>query len=478
MSTARFTGGDLPRGGSFTGAAGTWPVAGVRPRPPRRVALERATRALLLHAETAFAVVGLLLFSQAVVPLLVETADPGNGGGDGYEGNMVLRLMFASIHATTLLLLLVHWRSAVAAALRERTAVLLVALAVASVLWSAAPDITLRRSFAFLGTTAFGIFLAARYDTRTLLRLLAVALGIAAVMSIGFAVALPSYGVDQGVHAGAWQGVYTEKNTLGQMMVLAAFAFVLLRPTLRRRWIGTAGALLSVALILLSTSKTALTVLVLFVLLAALFRALRWSYTLAIPVTIGFVLVGGSAALWLVGNLESALTSLGKDPTLTGRTPMWEVLLRSISESPWLGYGYAAFWLGREGPSGKALEAIGWDTPGAHNGYLDLTLQVGLVGLGVFLAGFVVALARSVHALRATRTPDGYWPLTFLTFLLVYNFAETMLLAANSVFWVLYVATACSGMLYLREGEGTAAAVAGDRSPVTLHRSHRRVVRR
>ncbi len=431
---------ELIRERPAAGALPGWSAA--RALPPRRAALQRAAGALLARAELLFVVVSLFLFSQALVPLILEGNAPYVEGA--YVGNAVLRAMFVSIHAVTLLLLLVHWRAGLAAALRTPSSLLLVGLAVASVAWSAAPDITLRRSFAFLGTTAFGIYLAARWDTRSQLRLLAAALGVAAVMSFALAVALPGWGRDQVVHVGAWQGIYTEKNTLGQMMVVGTVVFVLLRRLARRRWVATAGAGLSAALVLLSTAGTALAVLVALGLLTLLLRALRLSVTLAVPLAIGFVLVGGSAAAWMAENLDVVLTAMGKDPTLTGRTSMWEVIVASIADRPVLGHGYAAFWLGREGPSAEALEAIGWDTPGAHNGYLDLALQVGGVGLLVFLAGLAAAGARALRTVRATRTADGLWPALFLAFLVMYNFTETMLLSANSIFWVLYVAVSAS----------------------------------
>ncbi len=412
--------------------------------------MEDAAAALFRRGEAAFAVLALFLFSQALVPLLVEGNGPAAGGGGGaYEGNTVLRMMFASVHALTLGFLLVRWRPAGAALRRAPAAAALVALAIASTAWSAAPDITLRRSFAFLGTTAFGIFLAARFDTREVLRLLAAALGAAAALSAVFAVALPGLGVDQGVHAGAWQGIYTEKNTLGQMMALAAMAFVLLRADAPRgrRWPPAAGALLAAALIALSRSGTALAVLLLFLLLLGVLRALRWRATRAAPLVAGIALAAGAAGLLFVARYEAVLTSLGKDPTLTGRTPMWEALAASVGERPWLGHGYAGFWLGDAGPSARALERIGWQTPGAHNGYLDAALQLGLVGLALLLAAVALAYLRSLAVVRATTDAAGLFPAAFLSILLVYNFTETMLLAANSIFWALLVAVLASPLL-------------------------------
>jgi O-antigen ligase len=472
MSTARFTGSEPRLAGAADGFRAPLPV---RPRAPRRAVMEDMVAGAGRGFEAAFAVLALFLFSQAVVPLLME-GGAGEGATAAQEGNMVLRLMFSSLHAVTLLLLAIRWRAAGAALARNGSVVLLVALAIASVAWSAAPDLTLRRSLAFLGTSACGVWLASRYDVRTILRLLAVALGIAAVLSVAVALGMPSYGVDQVVHVGAWQGVYTEKNTLGQVMVVGALAFLLVRMEMRRhRWIATAGALLCIALVLLSTSKTAIAVLVILAVVAAVSRPLRWNFNLGVAVLTGSVVAAGMAGVWLIGNLEGALTALGKDPTLTGRTPMWSTLIGTAMERPALGYGYSAFWLGKEGPSGRALEAIGWDTPGAHNGYIDLTLQLGLAGLAVFAIGFVLHFARSLKALRTTRAAHGFWPLLFLSFMLLYNFTETMLASGNNVFWVLYVATGCSWLLRrgAPEAEPAPAAPAERLTPVEYARARR-----
>ncbi|MBW3630213.1 MAG: O-antigen ligase family protein, partial [Gemmatimonadetes bacterium] len=317
--------------------------AGARPRHPRQVAVERAAAALFRRAEAAFAVAGIFLFSGALLPLLLEQRGADLGPE---EGNIVLRSVFASIDAISLLLVGVHWRAAAAAISRHKATLALVGLALLSVIWSAAPDLTLRRSFAFLGSTAFGVYIAARYDTRTLLKLLASALGLAGVLSVLFAVGLPSYGIDHGVHAGAWQGIYPHKNNLAQIMVLSTIAFLLLRPTLTRgRMLATSGAALSIGLILLSTSKTAAGVLVMMLVLLPLLRTLRWKYTLALPVLIGCALLGGAVGMVLLANSEAVLTTIGKDPTLTGRTPMWMAIFDVIADQPWLGYGYSAFWL-------------------------------------------------------------------------------------------------------------------------------------
>lgn len=425
------------------------PSPAARPPNPhlrRHVVIERAAARVFTATETVFAVAGVFLLSHALVPLLLEAS--GSLGG-AYEGNSVLRNQFAAIHAMSLLLLAVHAKDSIATLGRRPELAALVILALASTQWSAAPDITLRRAFALLGTTAFGVFLASRFTPRALLRVLAAAFGLIALASLAFAIGVPALGVDHGTHAGAWKGVYTHKNSLGSAMVVGGLVFLLLRADLPhgRRPLATAGLALCGFLLLMSTSKTALSLLLILFAAAALFSTMRWRMDLAVMVFLGAVLVGGSVAMLLVANWEALLTAMGKDPSLTGRVPMWEVLVRTVGERPWLGYGYNAFWLGHTGPSAQPLREIGWDTPSAHNGFLEVALQVGLVGLGLLLAGYVSAFRRGLAGLRRTASPAGLWPVLILTMVLLYNVTESVLLEKNNLTWALYVAAVCSPLL-------------------------------
>lgn len=424
-------------------------------RAPRQAVLEDAAASAFHALETGFAVVGAFLLSHAVVPLLLESS--GQLGGT-YDGNPILRTMFATVHATSLLMLALHARGSLAALARRPTMAALVLLAIASTAWSAAPELTLRRGFALLGTSAFGVFLASRFTPRELLRVLAATAGLLAVSSLAFAIALPAIGVDHHTHAGAWKGVFTHKNSLGGEMVTGCVAFLLLRLDLPRgrRWIATGGLALCLFLLLMSTSKTALTVLMALFACAALFRMLRWRIDVAIIVVLLAVLVGGSIAAAVVANWETLLTAMGKDPSLTGRVPMWQVLVRTIGHRPVLGYGYNAFWLGHTGPSAGPLREIGWDTPTAHNGFLDTGLQVGLLGLGLFLAGYVTAFRQALAGLRRTVTADGLWPLLIMTMLLLYNATESVLLEKNNLLWALYVCAVCSPLLARPRAAGAA----------------------
>ena len=102
---------------------------------------------------------------------------------------------------------------------------------------------------------------------------------------------------------------------------------------------------------------------------------------------------------------------LGKDLTLTGRTGIWSAVLDSIAKRPLLGYGYQAFWLGLEGESYRIILAVSWVLAQAQNGFLDVMLEMGTVGLAIVLLvfGFAFRDAAAAFSVLATIPSFGRW---------------------------------------------------------------------
>jgi exopolysaccharide production protein ExoQ len=386
--------------------------------------------------EKIFVVVALLLFTGAFLWL----------GGGGEEGsNRLAQAIYLGIYGITCLLVVRQLERFIYVSTREPLLLLLVGIALLSVLWSVAPEVTLRRGFALLGTTMFGAYLAMRFSLREQLRLLAWALGIAALLSLVFALALPSYGVMSDARGEAFRGIYIQKNELGRVMALSVlvFFFVALGDG-DQRWFKWGGVGLSFVLLLLSSGKAGLVMLVIVLVLTPFYRALRQTYTIAVPALIAGVLVGASVFVWLLGNMEGALAVLDRDVTLTGRTDLWPAVLEMIAKRPWLGYGYDAFWMGWEGESAQVwiiLAAFGRNffPTHAHNGVLELWLDLGLLGVLVFALVLLLTFGRAIRLMRSTKAMDGVWPLAYLTFMLLVGITYPIGLQRNSIWLVLYV---------------------------------------
>jgi exopolysaccharide production protein ExoQ len=278
--------------------------------------------------------------------------------------------------------------------------------------------------------------------------MLAWAMGVLVVVNLLFTLAVPSAGIESGQHAGAWRGLYFQKNLFARMMVLSSITMLLAAlESVRFRMIFWVGLALSVLLVLLSTSRGALLILLVLLMMIPLFRMLRWQQGIVLPSVMIMLLSGSSIAIFLVGNAESILRFMGRDITLTGRTTIWAVSLSKLMNHLWLGYGYQGFWREMEGDSADVwYETLGFHAPHAHNGLLDIALELGLVGLVLFLLSYVKNSLRAVSWLRLKTTAVGLFPLLFLTLMLLYNITESTIYSPPLT-WVLYASITSSILL-------------------------------
>jgi len=391
--------------------------------------------------ERVLVCVAMFLLSGALLPLLHSPGDTS----DVTVGSDPVRAVAGGITFAVTGLFALQYRSQILATIRQSSLVwLLTGLALASATWSTDRDVSLRSGLALCATALFGTYFGTRFTPRLQLALLSVVLGVTAVLSVAF-VFLTDYGVMPGAYTGAWRGVFDRKNTLGDMMALAFLVFILGGQHFRlwkpMAWVF---ATFAVGLIVLSQSVGGLAisgVVVLFVALIPLAR--RRSMPVWFLACVGFLLTASVAALlWWRGGV--VLTALGRDPTLTGRTLIWALVLGKISVHPVIGYGVNAFWRGRSAEYADIWQIMRWPTPHSHNGFLDLALDLGLVGIGVFVLCYFQTVVRAFRLLRnETGMMEGSaWPLAYLMFFILVNLTEVRLLRNGNLFWILFISTA------------------------------------
>jgi exopolysaccharide production protein ExoQ len=331
--------------------------------------------------------------------------------------------------------------------MRDRFTILLALFAFASILWSAAPEASYVRAVGLIGATMFGIYLVTQYTLKEQIVVTAWAFGLIIVLSFIYAIFLPQYGIMGGVHSGDWRGIYTHKNTLGMRMVLSAATFlVLLLDSRRPSFFPALGLMASMTLIALCTSKGAMVTFTVVVGTAIACQILRWQFRYVVPLLLGSATLASVSIAWALGNLEAIADFLNKDITLTGRTDIWELVIDVIHKKPWFGYGYDAFWSqGLKGDAAYVWRAFLWEAPHAHNGFLDIWVQLGFVGIALLLMGLYFHLFHGLVQLRYTTEPEYLWPVVLLVYCIFNNLTETTFLRSNDLLWVLYVATTLQG---------------------------------
>lgn len=398
--------------------------------------------------EFIFSIFSLIHISNAITPLILTK---GTNEGDGIDISSFDLSINAEIsiliYIITWFLLLARWKRLISVFSQNKLIWILMGVICFSYFWSVNPEQTLRFSLYALGTTSFGLYLAIRYTLRQQLSLFGWTYGLLLVLSILLAVAIPQYGIMGGVHEGALRGVFTHKNQYGAFMALGGVVFFLNAVRGEKySWIYWGLLVLGCASMVMSQSTTALATFLVMVILCIIYRIFRWRYEVMLSAVLAVTIIGLIALIWVAGYIgaDSFFSSVGKDATLSGRTDIWRYVWDQIQLRPLFGYGLAAFWNGYEGPSGYVQLAMRIAVIYAHNGFLDIWLSIGLVGLSVFLAGFVITSKQSLALLRKSNTPEGFWPLLFLTYILLSNLTEGTITTMNNSFWAMYVAVSYS----------------------------------
>ncbi len=311
--------------------------------------------------------------------------------------------------------------------------------ALCSVLWSQDPLLTARRSVPFLLAAAFGIYTACRMEPKRFLALLQIVFLLLAAWSAVLALGFPKIGLDASTgHGGDWQGVFTQKNACGRAMVFALTSVVA-----SGRLTRTRAFLLVVftAELALSGSRGAWLLGVVSVAAMLLFRdGCRLDRDARVVLLFYVVFIAAASAV--LGTVEFANLAplLGRDATLTGRTAIWHEVWIAIQRQPVLGYGFSAFWQGAQGPSWSVVAALRFVLFHAHNGFLEVWLELGFLGLLLLSVGFLRASVLLVPEILSGNFEAAAWPFAVLLLVLLYDFDENTLISFNGLFFVLYAA--------------------------------------
>lgn len=352
-----------------------------------------------------------------------------------------IRWLWVAFYALFLPLLLVNLSTLGRMALRTPVLTALSLLALTSALWSILPDVSGRRAVGVIYWMAVAYVVAARFSWRLVIKMIALAYLVLALGSYVMALLFPEYGVMQSEHVGAWNGLWTHKNQTGghmAMAILASLGAAWLYPQNRRLFLIAAA--LAFGLVLMSRSATALVSSLLVVGFFGFVALVRSGAVIAIVTAAAASVVALTLSGVLLLAPEMVFGAIGRDMTFTGRTDIWRFIIEAIEQSPWLGYGYGAFWEDDTGPAWWVRAGVGWKTPNAHNGWLELALGLGLVGVAAFALVFSLAILRSVLAFAHPEA--GLFAPAFLTLFAIQSFGEGAVLEDNNMMWTIFMIVA------------------------------------
>ena len=385
-----------------------------------------------LWAERLFLGFAFVVLQGAFVDM-ASTDETASASTDGGGAHMVA---FALLLGGTAIFARRHWRGMAAIGGASLPYFILPAIIVASVLWTVEPMLTLKRSILTVGICVFDLYVAKAIGLDRLLRMLSTTILISALASTVAAIAVPSIGheVLSGL-VGDWRGVFPQKNILGHVMSVGVFIELAMMIRARRVLLGAClRTALLFFLVVMAHSASSLLAVVLALIMTAVYAASRRGLASAVVcaiVSIGsVVLVAGTVG----GDVSTLFNLLDRDPSLTGRTELWEYVVEAIGERPVFGWGYMAFWTPDSRNATYIQNLIGWPAPNAHNGYLELTLSLGLVGLAGFVVTALWAVKRIVISIMQ-KNDLGALLLIMSTQLLVANLTESFMISASVFGW-------------------------------------------
>ncbi len=244
-----------------------------------------------------------------------------------------------------------------------------------------------------------------------------------------------------------WVGVAGHKNSLG---ILCAFTAIVLIWRNLSKWPKVDridAGLLAVAAYLLvgARSSTSAIVLVLgSLLLIAESRMkgdIRKLNRIILISLAGLLVIQVLAISFLNQSLAPVFFSAaGRDSSFTGRVPLWQGLLEIGGRSPVTGYGFASFWLGPDRVE-EIWSRVNWTPTTAHNGYIDIFLDLGIVGL-ILLLLLLAQTYRNIGRTYENAPGLSRLKIVLFTMAVFHNFTESSFGKPFSPIWLLFLLTA------------------------------------
>lgn len=314
-----------------------------------------------------------------------------------------------------------------------------------SYLWSISRGATLARSISIASIACIAIaFCLAGWHVRRFQNVVRPFLTVILAGSVLLYLTHPELALEhgEGTLKGAWHGLAAQKNMFGMISSIGVVFWV---HALLSREVGLirglAGIGLALTCVLGSRSSTSIlaTFLCCFFLLLLVRspRALRRYMPYLVGGFVLLVLLYALTILRLVPGLDILLVPIthltGKDTTFSNRSEIWRIIQDHIQLNPLLGSGYGAYWVGPlpTSPSYIFMAKMWFYPTESHNGYLEITNDLGLLGLTV-LFGYLIQYTRSaLEVLRVNRTQGALFLALFFQQAIM-NLSESCWFEINS----------------------------------------------
>ena len=327
---------------------------------------------------------------------------------------------------------------------KNRCLMLLYAFLGASILWSDYPFNSFKRWFKIFGIIIMALMvLSEKKPLKALESMLRRCAYVLIPLSIVLIKYFPQYGRSYTVHTGMpmGTGVATHKNSLGILCAMVSFfllwTFIL---KLKSREIKynkiytfVDVTIFSIGLYLLfgggaTYSATSILIFVVgAVLMVVLYRSERLTKNMAAKLKSILIFSAILLILFYSTLLPIVTSSLNRREDLTDRDKIWNSVIEIASKKPILGVGYGGYW-GLADYASMRHHLVNQ----SHNGYLEIYLQVGIMGIIIFII-FIFEFCNNTRRMVNGLNDWGLFGICFIIMVLLYNYSEAGFLKSNLV---------------------------------------------
>ena len=319
--------------------------------------------------------------------------------------------------------------------------------AICSIIWSSNTVVSIYKGIALVGCSVIAAYTGLAYSNKSLFRGLWWFFVFVTIASYATALFLPAIGTHIGYpYYGAWRGIFWSKNYMGPVVAFGNLVFLFHIYLSWKKIPALFGNilfyLLTALLVVLSKCASALILMVILNLGFLLVLAwVRWKTLLKKSHYIIGAVVSVLLITILFLNLNFFLGLVGRDATLTGRYPLWSYLIHyGWTNHPILGSGFGATWESNNFRDTTGI-AVKWDlTPlVSDNGYIDIFLDLGLVGLVLAISIILLCFFRVVRYALKEQTVISFFPVLLMVFVIIVNLDLSFLLNLEFFAWFLMI---------------------------------------
>jgi O-antigen ligase len=273
-------------------------------------------------------------------------------------------------------------------------------------------------------------------------------------------------------------GVTLNKNSLGLIVLVISLGVIWNMRSLllhkeapnRGRRLVAQGILLAFGLALLGMANSA-TCIACFILGGGLIlltnlRAIRGRPARVHALCATIILIGGVALLF--GGDAGVVHALGRNTNFTGRTEIWAAVIPAVPNSI-VGAGFESFWIGPDVEKVRRSLSGWWhpeDINEAHNGYIEMYLNLGWIGVCLIVIVLINGYRRAGEAFQ--RYPElGSLMLAYIAMGAIYNVTEAGFreLTPSWIFLLLAVVSASGAAANFFGGEKPRNSASRGRTP-------------